>query len=112
MGDDVADAASGDISSDQGRAEKSITCLSPGRLMETFDRPACCAGACGDLLNDALGQKVDLYLTGEMRHHDALKAANAGLTVVCTLHSNSERASLTPASGSLEWDCFRGFRCI
>ena len=35
-----------------------------------------------------------LYLTGEMRHHDALKAASAGMTVVCTLHSNSERAIL------------------
>jgi dinuclear metal center YbgI/SA1388 family protein len=56
---------------------------------------ACSAGACGDLLNDAIAQKVDLYLTGEMRHHDALRAAAAGMTVVCTLHSNSERASLT-----------------
>jgi dinuclear metal center YbgI/SA1388 family protein len=55
---------------------------------------ACCAGACGDLLNDAIAQKVDLYLTGEMRHHDALRAAAGGMTVVCTLHSNSERASL------------------
>ncbi len=56
---------------------------------------ACGAGACGDMLNDAIAKKADLYLTGEMRHHDALKAANAGMTVVCTLHSNSERASLT-----------------
>ena len=29
-----------------------------------------------------------------MRHHDAVKAAAAGLTVVCTLHSNSERVTL------------------
>ena len=55
---------------------------------------ACCAGACGNLIDDAIAQKVDLYLTGEMRHHDALRAAAAGVTVVCTLHSNSERASL------------------
>ena len=54
----------------------------------------CCAGACGDLLNDAIARKVDFYLTGEMRHHDALRAAASGMTVVCTLHSNSERASL------------------
>jgi dinuclear metal center YbgI/SA1388 family protein len=60
----------------------------------TVTRAACCAGACGDLLNDALRQKADLYLTGEMRHHDAIKAAKAGMTVVCTLHSNSERAVL------------------
>jgi putative NIF3 family GTP cyclohydrolase 1 type 2 len=57
-------------------------------------RVAVCAGACGNLLDDALAQKADLYLTGEMRHHDALKAANAAMTVVCTLHSNSERATL------------------
>ena len=60
----------------------------------TMATGACGAGACGDLLDDALKQKVDLYLTGEMRHHDALKAAAAGMTVVCTLHSNSERAVL------------------
>jgi dinuclear metal center YbgI/SA1388 family protein len=56
---------------------------------------ACCGGACGDLLNDAISRRVDFYLTGEMRHHDALRAAAGGMTVVCTLHSNSERASLT-----------------
>jgi dinuclear metal center YbgI/SA1388 family protein len=57
-------------------------------------RAAVCAGACGEFVEDALSAKVDLFLTGEMRHHDALTAAAAGLTVVCTLHSNSERAVL------------------
>lgn len=55
---------------------------------------AVCAGSCGDCLEDALRRGVDLYLTGELRHHDALKAASRGLTVVCTLHSNSERRVL------------------
>ena len=57
-------------------------------------RAACCAGSCGDILNDAIAQKAELYLTGEMRHHDALRAAQEGITVVATLHSNSERAVL------------------
>ncbi len=57
-------------------------------------RAAVCAGACGDLLNDALAQKADVYVSGEMRHHDALRAAGAGMTVICTLHSNSERVTL------------------
>lgn len=65
---------------------------------------AVCAGACGDHLNDAIAQKADLYLTGEMRHHDALKAAAAGLTVVCTLHSNSERAVLRRLRARLSQD--------
>ena len=44
--------------------------------------------------SDAIKQMAGLYLPGEMRHHDAIAAANAGMTVVCTLHSNSERAVL------------------
>jgi dinuclear metal center YbgI/SA1388 family protein len=60
----------------------------------TITRAACCAGACGNMLDDAIKQKAQLYLTGEMRHHDAIKAASAGMTVACTLHSNSERAVL------------------
>jgi dinuclear metal center YbgI/SA1388 family protein len=55
---------------------------------------AVCAGACGDLLDEALQARAELYLTGEIRHHDALRANQAGMTVVCTLHSNSERAVL------------------
>jgi dinuclear metal center YbgI/SA1388 family protein len=60
------------------------------------------AGACGDLYRDALTQGAELYLTGEMRHHDALAAARAGMTVVCTLHSNSERATLARLARRLE----------
>jgi dinuclear metal center YbgI/SA1388 family protein len=68
--------------------------LVAGPTAGAITRAACCAGACGNLLDDAIRQKAELYLTGEMRHHDAIKAARAGITVVCTLHSNSERAVL------------------
>lgn len=68
--------------------------LIAGPTTGEITRAAVCAGACGNLLNDALAQKAQLYLTGELRHHDALKAAGAGMTVVCVLHSNSERAVL------------------
>ena len=68
--------------------------LVAGDVTRVVKRAAVCAGACGNLLNDAISQKCDLYLTGEMRHHDALKATKAGMVVACTLHSNSERAVL------------------
>jgi dinuclear metal center YbgI/SA1388 family protein len=55
---------------------------------------ACCAGAGGSLVDAAIAAGAQLYLTGELRHHDALKAAEAGMTVVATLHSNSERLTL------------------
>jgi hypothetical protein len=69
--------------------------LIAGPTEGSITRAACCAGACGDMLDDALRAKAELYLTGEMRHHDAVKAVRAGMTVVCTLHSNSERAVLS-----------------
>jgi dinuclear metal center YbgI/SA1388 family protein len=59
-----------------------------------IETAAVCAGACGEFLSDAIAGGAQLYLTGEMRHHDALRAASAGVTVVCTLHSNSERLAL------------------
>jgi dinuclear metal center YbgI/SA1388 family protein len=62
---------------------------------------ACCAGSCGEFVKDALKANAELFLTGELRHHDALAAANAGMTVVCTLHTNSERAVLKRVIGRL-----------
>jgi dinuclear metal center YbgI/SA1388 family protein len=60
----------------------------------TITRAAVLAGAGREHLKDAIAQGAKLYLTGEIPHHDALAAAKAGVTVVATLHSNSERATL------------------
>jgi dinuclear metal center YbgI/SA1388 family protein len=57
-------------------------------------RVAVCAGAAGDLLEAAIVAGAQAVIAGEVRHHDALAAAARGVTVVCVLHSNSERASL------------------
>lgn len=54
-------------------------------------RVAVAAGAGGELLEEAIRQGADVFVTGEVRHHDALAAARRGVMVVATLHSNSER---------------------
>jgi dinuclear metal center YbgI/SA1388 family protein len=59
-------------------------------------RGAVCAGAAGDLLDAAIRQGAEVIVAGEVRHHDALRAAEADVTVVCALHSNSERIALEP----------------
>jgi putative NIF3 family GTP cyclohydrolase 1 type 2 len=46
-------------------------------------------------LSDAIDAGAQFMLTGELRHHDALRAVAGGLTVVCALHSASERPVLT-----------------
>jgi dinuclear metal center YbgI/SA1388 family protein len=68
--------------------------LVAGPLDRLVSRVAVCAGSGGDLVGDAIASGAELFLTGELRHHDVLRAAAAGLTVVCTLHSASERAAL------------------
>lgn len=52
---------------------------------------AVAAGAGGSVLR---GAEADLWLTGELSHHDALAAAAGGTAVVVTDHSNSERGFL------------------
>ena len=76
--------------------------LVAGPLEGVVTRAAVCAGAGRGLLDDAIAQKADLYLTGELPHHDALRAAAAGMTVVCVLHSNSERAALRGLKARIE----------
>ena len=76
------------------RALKLDQVLVAGPLDGQIETAAVCAGACHEFVADAIAQKADLFLTGELRHHDALEAARNGLTVVCTLHTNSERAVL------------------
>jgi len=76
--------------------------LIAGPTEGAVNRAAVCAGSCGDMLDDVIAAGAELYLTGEMRHHDAVKTAAAGITVVCTLHSNSERAVLKRLKKRLE----------
>lgn len=64
-------------------------------------RVAVCAGAGSELLGAALAERAQLFLTGELRHHDVLRAARAGVTVLCALHSNSERVALAPLAERL-----------
>lgn len=53
---------------------------------------AVCAGSGASVLN---GVKADLYVTGEMSHHEVLDAAVKGTSVILSEHSNSERGFLS-----------------
>jgi len=52
---------------------------------------AICAGSGSSVLK---GVKADLYLTGEMQHHDILDAVHKGTHVILCDHSNTERGFL------------------
>ena len=79
---------------------KAIGMIGPKkRLVKTA---AVCAGSCGKIINSVIAQKTDLYVTGELKHHQALAAQEAGLTCLCLSHTISERFILKKLTGQLQ----------
>jgi dinuclear metal center YbgI/SA1388 family protein len=70
--------------------------LVAGSLDGDATRVAVLAGSGGERWKAARAAGAHVYVTGELRHHDALSAAESGMTVVCALHSVSERSALAP----------------
>lgn len=60
---------------------------------------ALCAGSGASVLR---GKKADVYLTGEMSHHEILDAVSCGVHVILCEHSNTERGFLTEFKSKLK----------
>jgi len=69
------------------------------RLVKTA---AVCAGSCGNIINSVIAAKADCYVTGELKHHLALAAQEAGLTCICLSHTVSERFILKKFAKQLQ----------
>ena len=65
-------------------------------------KAAVCAGTCGRIINSIIAQKADLYLTGELKHHQALAAQEANLTCITLSHTVSERFILKKLAKQLQ----------
>jgi len=65
-------------------------------------KAAVCAGTCGEILNLIIAAGADLYLTGELKHHQALAAQEVGLTCLCLSHTVSERFILKKLAGQIK----------
>lgn len=75
-----------------------------GPKNRTIKKAAVCAGSCGSLIQKVIDQDCQLYVTGELKHHLALVAAQAGLTCVCLSHTVSERFILKKLAKQLKKD--------
>lgn len=58
------------------------------------ERVGVCPGAGADLLEPALADGCTLFVTGEMRHHEALAAISRGCSILLAGHTNTERGYL------------------
>lgn len=70
---------------------KTLQVALPARAPKKVRSVAVAAGSGGGVLR---GAKADVWVTGEVSHHDALVAVGAGTAVVCAGHSNTERGFL------------------
>ncbi|NXJ81888.1 NIF3L protein, partial [Trogon melanurus] len=73
--------------------------LGMGKTLESpVKKAALCAGSGSSVLK---GTEADLYLTGEMSHHDVLDAVANGISVILCEHSNTERGFLAELRDTL-----------
>jgi dinuclear metal center YbgI/SA1388 family protein len=73
-----------------------------GPAKRTVRTAAVCAGSCSKLIDSVIAAGCDLYLTGELKHHQALAAQEAGLTCICLSHTVSERFALKNLAKTLK----------
>jgi len=73
-----------------------------GPARRTIRKAAVCAGTCGKIINTVIDAGCDLYLTGELKHHQALAAQEAGLTCICLSHTVSERFILKKVAAQVK----------
>lgn len=57
---------------------------------------AVCSGSGGDLIDAAARQNADAFVTGEIKHHEILLAAQSGICVVDAGHFKSEDIVISP----------------
>ena len=73
--------------------------------MESRDEPvrrfAVCTGSGGGLWKDCLRHDISTYITGDLKHHDALDARQAGIWVTDIGHFNSEKIYMNHLAGIL-----------
>ena len=75
--------------------------LAASQMDQQVQTIALCAGSGASVLK---GVKADVYLTGEMSHHDVLDAVSHGIHVILCEHSNTERGFLKVFEEKLKAD--------
>jgi putative NIF3 family GTP cyclohydrolase 1 type 2 len=73
---------------------------------------AVCAGSGGSVFAAPAAGKCDVWLTGELSHHEVLAATQAGISVILTDHSNTERGYLPTLASRIEEGMAGAAKCV
>lgn len=73
---------------------KQVQVATPAVAHSKITHVGVCAGAGASLLPGAIAQECQVFITGEMRHHEVLGAQSGGCSVILAGHTNTERPYL------------------
>lgn len=65
-----------------------------GDLNKEISRVAVCGGSGACFIEDALREKADVFVTGDIKYHDAQKALELGLSLIDAGHYETEKPSI------------------
>ena len=68
----------------------------------TVRRVAFCGGSGADFIDDAVRQGADIYVTGDIKYHEAQNALKKGLDIIDAGHFGTEYPSLEPLCNMLK----------
>jgi dinuclear metal center YbgI/SA1388 family protein len=95
-----------------GRARVQLASVSgPDDLQRTVKVVGVVPGAGADLAPIARSEGCDVFVTGEMKHHEVVAALHSGMSVVLAGHTNTERGYLARVSTKLA-EMLQGCRVI
>jgi dinuclear metal center YbgI/SA1388 family protein len=75
-----------------------------GDLSKSVRKVAVACGAAGEFLSDSVRANADVFVTGELRFHDALAARDAGVGVILPGHYATERPAVEELAAKLAAD--------
>jgi dinuclear metal center YbgI/SA1388 family protein len=94
IGELAAPTPLGALAAKTKSALRAAGCQLVGNTSKPVTRIAVACGAAGEFLADAIKQKADAFLTGELRFHDGLAAHAAGIGVILPGHYATERPAV------------------
>ncbi|MDD3838947.1 MAG: Nif3-like dinuclear metal center hexameric protein [Clostridia bacterium] len=61
-----------------------------GNMEKSIKKVAVCGGSGSSLIDCAVSKNADLFITGDIKYHDAQRAVNSGLCIIDAGHYNTE----------------------
>lgn len=72
-----------------------------GDIKNNIKKIAVCGGSGSSMIDDAIKKDVDLYITGDIKHHDAQYAYENNITLMDISHFNGEKLVLNKVASEL-----------